>query len=153
MLYTAYMTVLISGPISGADAAKAAWDLSSDDFVGIIPQGAPEIVLHEIRGTFAAWCNEQRRSLFASLEEAWNQFILPRHGLPSPAVLLAGTPCPRCREERFQKEELNRVAYLDCSYCKGHGHLPPRAIPARPAREGKFISRVAESPVPGLGIS
>lgn len=147
------MTILASGPISGAEAAKTAWDLTADDFEGLIPHGAPDTILHEIRATFAAWCNGQRRSLFAGLEEAWNQFISPRHGLPHSAVLLAGSPCPRCREERFQKEELNRVAYPDCSYCKGHGHLPPRAIPARPAREGKFIARVVESPAGGIEIS
>lgn len=145
MLYTVYVSVYSIAPMTGSEAAAKAWDLSREQLEGIIPPGPPDTVLQEIRAAFAAWCSIRERSLFADLESAWNEFIAPRHGLPGRAVYLPGNPCPECRQQRFKREELNRVAYQDCKYCRGMGHLPPRAIPSRLAPVGAFTPRHIDS--------
>jgi hypothetical protein len=120
-------------PLSGSAAARLAWRLAREDLENVIPPGAPEAVLHEVRAQFAAWCSAQPRSLFADLSSAWNAFVAPRHGMLTPAVLLPGTNCPACSERRIKDNQMQRVAFADCGHCRGMGHLPPRAIPAQSA--------------------
>lgn len=143
MLYTQYMSEAYA-PITGADAARLAWLLTRDEMDNVIPPRAPESAIEEVKIAFAAWCSARPKSLFADLAAAWNLFIEPRYGLPGPAVLLSGTPCPMCAARRYWHEEMNRVSYPDCSYCNGKGHLPPRVIPARAATPG-FFARVSET--------
>ena len=138
MLYTMHVSITQKLPITGAEAAQLAWTLSRRHLEAVIPPGAPEAVLEEIRAALAAWCTAHPRSVFADLESVWNQFVAPRHGLPAPAVLLPGNACPECRRNRYQREELNRVAYQSCYYCKGTGHLPPRANPTRYAHPATY---------------
>ena len=150
LLYTPYMSDVYA-PISGADAARLAWLLTREELDNVIPPRAPESAIEEVKIAFAAWCSARPKSLFADLAAAWNVFIEPRYGLAGTAVLLPGTPCPMCAARRYWHDEMNRVSYPDCSYCSGKGHLPPRAIPARPAPAGLFqraADKVEEEPAP-----
>lgn len=138
-------TVTLS-PLTGSTAAAMAWHLDRSDLDFVIPPGAPEGVLQEVRSQFAAWCSAQPRSLFADLASAWEAFIAPREGMAAPAVRLPGTTCPSCSERRVRTNQMQRVAFANCQYCRGIGHLPPRAIPARSAtREFGIKSAVRQA--------
>lgn len=138
--------IVTLSPLTGSTAAAMAWRLDRNDLDFVIPPGAPEGVLQEVRSQFAAWCSAQPRSLFADLASAWEAFIAPREGMPAPAVLLPGTTCPSCSERRVRTNQMHRVAFGDCQYCRGVGHLPPRAIPARSAtRDFGVKAQVRES--------
>lgn len=158
--YSMYVTesmfaqTVVSGPLTGREAAEQAWRLSDATIQSVIPPGAPAQVLADIRRQFAAWCSSRSRSSFRDLSVAWNEFVVPRPPMPR-AILLPGSPCSACTERRMREEQFDRLGYPDCKACLGSGRLRPRQIPSREARPESFlpeppIERVYEE-IPPLG--
>lgn len=118
-----------SAPVSGADVARAAWDLDETLLARLMPGVSAPTDIHDARAQFSLWACAQSTVQFPTFAHAWNTFITPG-GSTRPAVYLPGSPCERCRGRRFNAADLGRGGYANCAVCKGTGRKPPRALPA-----------------------